>query len=56
MYRNSISLKEGEHDFLYKAKEIQRLGAAVVVMAFDEEGQATTFQRKIDICREPMTC
>ena len=48
---NSISLKEGEHDFLYKAKEIQRLGAAVVVMAFDEEGQATTFQRKIDICQ-----
>ena len=48
---NSISLKEGEEDFLYKAKEIQRLGAAVVVMAFDEEGQATTFQRKIDICQ-----
>ena len=48
---NSISLKEGEKDFLYKAKEIQRLGAAVVVMAFDEEGQATTFQRKIDICQ-----
>lgn len=48
---NSISLKEGEKDFLYKAKEIQRLGAAVVVMAFDEEGQATTYQRKIDICQ-----
>lgn len=48
---NSISLKEGEKEFLYKAKEIQRLGAAVVVMAFDEEGQATTFQRKIDICQ-----
>ena len=48
---NSISLKEGEEEFLYKAKEIQRLGAAVVVMAFDEEGQATTFQRKIDICQ-----
>ena len=48
---NSISLKEGEEEFLYKAKEIQRLGAAVVVMAFDEEGKATTFQRKIDICQ-----
>lgn len=48
---NSISLKEGEEEFLYKAKEIQRQGAAVVVMAFDEEGQATTFQRKIDICQ-----
>ena len=48
---NSISLKEGEKEFLYKAKEIQRLRAAVVVMAFDEEGQATTFQRKIDICQ-----
>lgn len=48
---NSISLKEGEKEFLYKAKEIQRLGAAVVVMAFDEEGQATTLQRKIDICQ-----
>ena len=48
---NSISLKEGEEKFLHKAKEIQRLGAAVVVMAFDEEGQATTFQRKIDICQ-----
>lgn len=48
---NSISLKEGEKEFLYKAKEIQRLGAAVVVMAFDEESQATTFQHKIDICQ-----
>ena len=48
---NSISLKEGEENLLYKAKEIQRLGAAVVVMAFDEKGQATTFQRKIDICQ-----
>ena len=48
---NSISLKEGEEEFIHKAKEIQRLGAAVVVMAFDEEGQATTFQRKIDICQ-----
>lgn len=47
---NSISLKEGEIRFLEKAREIHRLGAAVVVMAFDEEGQAVTYQRKIDIC------
>ncbi|MDO4510415.1 MAG: methionine synthase [Bacteroidales bacterium] len=46
---NSISLKEGESEFLRKAKEIRRFGAAVVVMAFDEEGQATTFERKIAI-------
>ena len=39
---NSISLKEGEESFLVKAREIHRLGAAVVVMAFDEEGQAGT--------------
>ena len=48
---NSLSLKEGEQAFLEKAREISRFGAAVVVMAFDEEGQATTYQRKIDICR-----
>ena len=47
---NSISLKEGEEGFLAKAREIHRLGAAVVVMAFDEEGQATTYDRKIAIC------
>ena len=47
---NSISLKEGEDAFPAKAKEIRRLGAAMVVMAFDEEGQATTFQRKTEIC------
>ena len=47
---NSISLKEGEAPFLAKAKEIRRLGAAMVVMAFDEEGQATTCERKINIC------
>ena len=46
---NSISLKGGEQDFLDKARELRRLGAAVVVMAFDEQGQATTYQRKIDI-------
>ena len=47
---NSISLKEGEQAFLAKAREIRRLGAAVVVMAFDEEGQATTYDRKTAIC------
>ena len=46
---NSISLKAGEQDFLSKALELRRLGAAVVVMAFDEEGQATTYERKISI-------
>ena len=46
---NSISLKNGETDFLSKAQELLRLGAAVVVMAFDEEGQATTYERKIAI-------
>ena len=48
---NSISLKEGEEVFLSHAREIRRLGAAVVVMAFDEEGQATTFDRKTAICQ-----
>jgi 5-methyltetrahydrofolate--homocysteine methyltransferase len=48
---NSISLKEGEEDFLLKAKKIQRYGASVIVMAFDESGQADTYQRRIDICR-----
>jgi len=47
---NSISLKEGEEKFLQKAREIHRLGAAVIVMAFDEIGQATTYERKIEIC------
>jgi len=47
---NSISLKEGEETFLAKAKEIRALGAAMVVMAFDEEGQATTYDRKIAVC------
>lgn len=47
---NSISLKEGEEVFLSHAREIQALGAAVIVMAFDEEGQATTYERKIEIC------
>ena len=47
---NSISLKEGEEPFLAHAREIRRLGAAVVVMAFDEEGQADTYERRIAIC------
>ena len=47
---NSISLKEGPEQFIEKAKAIRSLGAAVVIMAFDEKGQATTFDRKIEIC------
>nr|MCH9670240.1 methionine synthase [Gammaproteobacteria bacterium] len=47
---NSISLKEGEADFLAKARTIRRFGAGVVVMAFDEEGQADTTERKVEIC------
>ena len=47
---NSISLKEGEALFLAHAREIRRLGAAVVVMAFDEQGQADTYERRIAIC------
>jgi 5-methyltetrahydrofolate--homocysteine methyltransferase len=46
---NSISLKNGEEAFISKARELRRLGAAVVVMAFDEEGQATTYERKIAV-------
>ncbi|SFK22277.1 methionine synthase (B12-dependent) [Pseudovibrio ascidiaceicola] len=48
---NSISLKEGEENFIAQAKLIRRYGAAVVVMAFDETGQADTLQRKTDICK-----
>ncbi|XP_059179228.1 methionine synthase-like [Physella acuta] len=47
---NSISLKEGEDDFLKKARVIKQYGAAVVIMAFDEEGQATDTDRKVAIC------
>ncbi len=47
---NSISLKEGEADFKAKARLARRYGAAVIVMAFDEAGQADTYQRKIEIC------
>ena len=46
---NSISLKEGEEVFLSHARDVMRLGAAVVVMCFDEQGQATTYERKIEI-------
>ena len=48
---NSISLKEGEEIFIEKAREIKALGAAIIVIAFDEEGQATTYDRKVEICR-----
>ncbi|MFN3364179.1 MAG: methionine synthase [Allorhizobium sp.] len=48
---NSISLKEGEENFVAQAKLIRNYGAAVVVMAFDEKGQADTYERKVEICR-----
>lgn len=48
---NSISLKEGEEKFLRRACEVKQLGAAVVVMAFDEQGQADTYRRKIEVCK-----
>jgi 5-methyltetrahydrofolate--homocysteine methyltransferase len=48
---NSISMKEGEEEFLRQAKLCRRYGAAVIVMAFDEQGQADTFERKIQICK-----
>lgn len=48
---NSISLKEGEAAFLHHARLVRRYGAAVVVMAFDEEGQADTIERKVSICQ-----
>jgi 5-methyltetrahydrofolate--homocysteine methyltransferase len=48
---NSISMKEGEAEFLRQARLCKRYGAAAIVMAFDEQGQADTFQRKIDICK-----
>src|SRR6267143_729896 len=47
---NSISLKNGEEEFLREARLVRQYGAAVIVMAFDEQGQADNFQRKIDIC------
>ncbi|NOT14462.1 MAG: methionine synthase [Methylotenera sp.] len=48
---NSISMKEGEAEFLRQAKLCRRYGAAVIVMAFDEKGQADTYERKIEICK-----
>ncbi len=48
---NSISLKEGEEKFIEYAKKIKRYGAAVIVMAFDENGQADTYERRIEICK-----
>ena len=47
---NSISLKEGEEKFIERARMIKRLGAATVVMAFDEQGQADTYERKVEVC------
>ena len=47
---NSISLKEGENEFIFQAQQILKYGAAVIVMAFDETGQADTYERKVDIC------
>ncbi|MDR6966346.1 5-methyltetrahydrofolate--homocysteine methyltransferase [Flavobacterium arsenatis] len=48
---NSISLKEGKETFIHHAKLIKRYGAAVIVMAFDEDGQADTYERRIEICK-----
>src|SRR5687768_13093371 len=48
---NSISMKGGEAEFIRQAKLVKRYGAAVVVMAFDEQGQADTYERRISICK-----
>ena len=48
---NSISLKEGEERFLAHARSVRKYGAAVVIMAFDEQGQADTYERKVEVCR-----
>ena len=48
---NSISLKEGEESFIEQAKKVKRYGAAVIVMAFDEEGQADSYERRVEICQ-----
>lgn len=48
---NSISLKNGEEEFLYQASQIKKYGAAVIIMAFDELGQADSYQKRIDICK-----
>ncbi len=52
---NSISLKNGEEEFLHQAREIRKYGAAVIVMAFDERGQADSFARKTEICQRSYT-
>ncbi|MFT4683288.1 MAG: 5-methyltetrahydrofolate--homocysteine methyltransferase [Flavobacteriales bacterium] len=52
---NSISLKEGEDSFIHQAQTIRRYGAAVVVMAFDEDGQADSFERRVEICKRAYT-
>jgi 5-methyltetrahydrofolate--homocysteine methyltransferase len=52
---NSISLKEGEESFLSQARELKKLGATVLIMAFDETGQADSHQRKVDIIRRSFT-
>ena len=49
---NSISMKEGKEEFIRQAKEIRKYGAAVIVMAFDEKGQADSYERKVEICTE----
>jgi 5-methyltetrahydrofolate--homocysteine methyltransferase len=48
---NSISLKEGEEQFIHHAKLVKRYGAAVIIMAFDEKGQADNYERRIEICK-----
>ncbi len=48
---NSISLKEGEDNFIERAKRVRRLGAAMIVMAFDENGQACSYEQKISVCK-----
>eukprot|EP00095_Tigriopus_kingsejongensis_P001101 maker-scaffold3774_size7513-snap-gene-0.0 protein:Tk01101 transcript:maker-scaffold3774_size7513-snap-gene-0.0-mRNA-1 annotation:"methionine synthase" len=48
---NSISLKEGEKEFLEHARKVQRYGAATIIMAFDEDGQADTYERRVEICK-----
>ncbi|MDB0007116.1 methionine synthase [Flavobacteriales bacterium] len=52
---NSISLKDGEEAFIQRAKLVKRYGVAVIVMAFDEDGQADNYQRRIDICKRAYT-
>ena len=47
---NSISMKEGKEEFIRQAKEVRKYGAAVIVMAFDEKGQADSYERKVEIC------